>query len=216
MSLTDLVLGLVVTGLAIRLGRYPGIHRHWRRTFWWTGIAALLGAVHHGVVTHSDTWAQPSWAVISMMVVIAVSYLLAATVHEVLGPGRGRVFWLLRSVSLVAYAALALTGHAGVNSILLCEGLTMIAVLVLWGTALRERHPLAPAVTCALAASAAAAAARAIPGDVTDRIGLDPTSLYHLAQIPGLVILFLALALPQRARPGAPRPPAARSAAGAV
>ena len=71
---------------------HAGRPRYWRLTFWWAG-AALAGAVHHGVVTYSDTWSGPSWAVISMMVVVAVSYLLAASVVEVLGPGRGRVFW---------------------------------------------------------------------------------------------------------------------------
>src|SRR5262245_63412068 len=88
-SLTDLALGVVTIALALRLQRTPGVHRYWRLTFWWAGAAALAGAVHHGVVTYSDTWAGPSWAVISTMVVVTVSYLLAATVVEVLGPGRG-------------------------------------------------------------------------------------------------------------------------------
>ena len=192
-SLTDLGLGLVVVALAIRLRRHPGVHRHWRHTFWWAGAAALAGAVHHGVVTFSERWSGPSWALISTMVVVAVSYLLAATVHEVLGPGRGRVFWVLRSVSLVAYAALAVTGRAGIEAILLCEGVTMICVLALWGWAARAGNPLARPVILALAASGAAAGARAAPADVTSLIGLDPTSLYHLAQIPGMVLLFAAL-----------------------
>jgi hypothetical protein len=202
-SLTDLVLGLVVISLALRLRGVPGVHRYWRLTFWWAGAAALAGAVHHGMVTHSDLWAGPSWAVISMMVVVAVSYLLAATVVEVLGPGRGRVFWVLRSAGLVAYAALALTGNAGIEAILLCEGVTMIAVLALWGRAAYERNPVAVPVIVALAASAAAAATRAAPADVTELVGLDPTSLYHLAQIPGMVLLYAALASPTWLRRGA-------------
>ena len=210
LSLTDLVLGLVVIALAVRLQSLPGVHRYWRLTFWWAGAAALAGAVHHGVVTYSDAWAGPSWAVISGMVVIAVSYLLAATVVEVLGPGRGRVFWVLRSAGLVAYAAVAISGNASVNAILLCEGVTMIAILALWGHALRERNPLAPAVILALAASGAAAGVRALPADVTGLVGLDPTSLYHLAQIPGMVLLYAALATaPQRSLSAAPAGPVA-------
>lgn len=207
LSLTDLALGLVGIALAYRLQRTPGVHRYWRLTFWWVGAAALAGAVHHGVVTHSDFWAGPSWAVISMMVVVAVSYLLAASVVEVLGEGQGRVFWILRSAGLIAYAGLAIAGYAGVNSILACEGITMIAILGLWGRALRDHHPLAVPVIVAILASGAAAGVRALPEDVTGLVGLDPTSLYHLAQIPGLVLLYLALAsAPQRqaqpARPG--------------
>lgn len=214
-SLTDLVLGLVVIALAVRLQGMPGVHRYWRLTFWWAGAAALAGAVHHGVVTYSDTWDGPSWAVISGMVVIAVSYLLAASVVEVLGPGRGRVFWILRSASLVAYAAVALSGHASVNAILVCESVTMIAILALWGYALRERHPLAPSVVVALAASGAAAGVRALPSDLTETVGLDPTSLYHLAQIPGMVLLFAALAAaPQRQRRRAPAAPVAEISTG--
>jgi len=193
LSLTDLALGLVVVPLALRLRGAPSVHRYWRLTFWWAGAAALGGAVHHGVVTHSPRWSGPSWAVISMMVVIAVSYLLAATVVEVLGPGRGRAFWALRSAGLAAYAVLAVSGHAGVNAILVCEGITMVAILALWGRAAYERRPLALPVIAALLASGAAAGARAAPGGVAGAVGLDPTSLYHLAQIPGMVLLFAAL-----------------------
>lgn len=192
-SLTDLALGVVVLLLAFALRRHPGVHRYWRWTFWWVAAAALAGAVHHGVVTYSDRWAEPSWALISGMVVVAVSYLLAASVVDVLGPGRGRVFWVLRSAGLVAYAVLALTGHAGIEAILLCEGLTMLAVLWLWGLAIARHHPRGWPVAAALVASMAAAVTRALPADVTARFGLDPTSLYHLAQIPGMVLLFLAL-----------------------
>ncbi len=192
-SLTDLALGLVVVVLALALRRHPGVHRYWHHMFWWVAAAALAGAVHHGVVTHSDRWADPSWALISGMVVVAVSYLLAATVVEVLGEGRGRVFWILRSAGLIAYAALALTGHAGIEAILLCEGLTMAAVLWLWGLAITRQHPRAWPVAAALIASMLAAVTRALPSEVTERFGLDPTSLYHLAQIPGMVLLYLAL-----------------------
>ena len=207
-SLTDLALGLVVIALAVMLQRTPGVHRYWRLTFWWAGAAALAGAVHHGVVTYSDAWAGPSWAVISTMVVVAVSYLLAATVEEVLGPGHARAFWILRSAGLIAYAALAISGHAGVGAILACEGITMIAILTLWGKALHDRNPLAMPVIIAILVSGAAAGLRALPSAVTDLFGLDPTSLYHLAQIPGMVLLYHALvAMPQR------QP---RTAAGAV
>ena len=192
-ALTDLALGLVALGLAAALQSRPGVHRHWRSTFWWTATAALAGAAHHGAVTCSDTWKGPSWAVISGMVVLAVSYLLAATVEEVLGPGRGGVFWLLRSAGLVAYAGLAVTGRAGIGAILLCEGLTMVAILALWGYAAHRRLPLAWPVITALVASGLAAVARALPPAATELVGLDPTSLYHLAQIPGLVLLARAV-----------------------
>jgi hypothetical protein len=203
-ALTDLALGLVTLALAVALRSRPGVHRYWRLTFWWTGSAAVAGFVHHGWVTCSATWADPSWALISGMVVIAISYLLAATVIEVLGPGRGRIFWLLRSASLVAYAALALTGRAGIGAILLCEGVTMLAILGLWFWAAAQGLPLARPVCAALVASAAAATFRAMPAEWTEAVGLDPISAYHLAQIPGLLILAWAL-MGRAPEPGARR-----------
>jgi hypothetical protein len=203
-ALTDLTLGLVTLALGAGLRARPDVHRYWRLTYWWSGSAAVAGFVHHGWVTCSDTWADPSWAVISGMVVIAISYLLAATVVEVLGPGRGRVFWLLRSASLVAYAVVALTGNAGVGAILLCEGVTMLAILGLWFTAAARGMPLARQVCVALVASGAAAAFRAMPEEWTEIVGLDPISAYHLAQIPGLVLLARAL-LARAPEPGARR-----------
>jgi Family of unknown function (DUF6962) len=192
-SLTDLALGVVTLTLAVG-SRTIDVNRYWRRTLWWAAAAALAGAVHHGFVTASDRWAGPSWAVISGMVVVTISFTLAATVHDVLGAGRQGVFWLLRSLSLVAYGALAVSGHYGIGTILACEGVTMLTVLVLWGLALHRRHPRAPAMLVALGASVVAGSLRALPSDVTAVVGLDPTSLYHVAQIPAMVLLYAALA----------------------
>src|SRR5262249_40442002 len=142
------------------------VNRHWRQTLWWAAAAALAGALHHGFVTYSDTWAGPSWAVISGMVVVTISFTLAATVYDVLGPGRPPGFWLLRSLSLVAYAGLAVAGHYGIGTILACEGVTMMTIIALWGLALHRRHPRAPAMLVALAASVLAGSVRALPTGV--------------------------------------------------
>jgi hypothetical protein len=202
-SLTDLALGLVALVLALRLRGTPGVHRHWVRALAWTAAAALAGAVHHGVITYSDTWADPSWAVISGLVVVAISYLLAASVVEVLGEGRARVFWVLRSASLVAYAGVALAGRAGIEAILLCEGVTMTAVLALWALAAHRGHPKAWPVASALVASMLAAGVRAMPADLVPVPGFDPTALYHVAQIPGLLLLAWAVSTVRVPRPAA-------------
>ena len=233
-ALTDLLLGAVSVALAIRLerpvhlagragshtdaplgrGRHPPavdawphpapLTPHWRRMFWWTASAALAGAVHHGFVTQSDRWSDRSWLVVTFLVVVAISYLLAASVEEVLGPGHATAFWVLRSAGLLAYVLVAVTLGASIGAILLCEGVTMLAVLTLWGIAIRRGHPRGRAVAVAILASAGAAAVRGLPPDLVDPTGLDPTSLYHLAQIPGLVLLYRAAAA--RDQRGGPRP----------
>jgi hypothetical protein len=206
-SLTDLVLGIVTLIFAVRLCRAPAVPRYWLAPFWWSGIAAVAGAVHHAVAVR---WARPaeiSWGAISVLVVVAVSYLLAATVREVLGPGRAPVFWLLRSLGLVAYLGAAVSGHAGVTAMLSCESLTMLSVLGLWAQAALHDHPLARPVLAAVLASGAAAVAKVIPPEVTGQVGLDPTSAYHLAQVAGMALLYRAIShradnLGQEASPG--------------
>jgi hypothetical protein len=91
---------------------------------------------------------------------------------------------------------------ASIGAILLCEGVTMFAVLALWGIGIRRGHPRARAVAVAILASIGAAVVRALPPDLVGPTGLDPTSLYHLAQIPGLVLLYRAAAT--RTRRGGP------------
>lgn len=205
-SLTDLLLGMVAVTLAVRLRRVPAAPRHWRTAFWWAGVGALAGAVHHGVLVRWPDAARMSWAVISVMVVVTVSYLLAGTVAEVLGPGRARAFWMLRSLGLVAYLALAAAGHAGVTAMLACESLTMLSVLVLWAIAAHRRHPLAGPVLLAILACGVAASMRAVGGPVTGRIGLDPNSAYHLGQIAGLLLLYRAVGTRREPAPPDPAP----------
>ena len=201
-SLTDLVLGVVVLALAVRLARAPTANRHWLRSFSWAGGAALAGAFHHAVMVRWPRPAAISWAIISLMVVVSVSYLLAATVLEVLGPGQARTFWLLRSAGLVAYLGAAVTGHAGVSAMLACESLTMLTVLVLWGLAAHRRHPMARPVILAIFASGAAALTQLIPPDTTDTVELDPVSVYHLAQVVGMLLLYRAVVPATTKEPG--------------
>jgi hypothetical protein len=193
-SLTDLALGVVALVLAVQLSRVPAVHRHWQAAFWWFGAAALGGAVYHGAVVRWTQAAQVGWAVISVAVVMAVSFVLAGTVVMVLGPGRARTFWPLRTVGIVAYVALAATGHAGIGGILMCESLTMASVLALWLWAAHRNDPFALPMLLAIAVSGAAGAANLASDDLLRPVGLDPTSAYHLAQIAGIVLLYLALA----------------------
>src|SRR5262245_3666817 len=197
-SLTDLALATVTLLLALELRRTPSLHGYWRTAFWFFGLAALAGALHHGVLVRWPEAAKVSWGLISVIVVVAVSYLLAGTVAEVLAPDRTRVFWLLRSLGLVAYIGMAASGRAGIAAILLCESLTMVSVLGLWVWAAYRRHPLAGPVLLAIAASIAAASTKALSPALVGQVGLDPTSACHIAQIVGTVLLFLAVSRPQR------------------
>jgi len=199
LALTDLALGVAVVGVALALRGQPHVAGAWHRMFWWTAAAAIAGFVHHGWVAFSDVLDGPGGIVVSAMIIVAISYLLAASVHEVLGPGRRVVFWAMRLTSLAAYGGLALVGRAGIGSLVLAESATMIAVVALWAWALHRRHPLAPRVVAALGASAVAALTTLLPDAAAMAVALDPVSLYHLAQVPGIVMLAHAVTRPRPA-----------------
>jgi hypothetical protein len=92
-SLTDLALGLVTVYLVRRLPRDGEVSTHWRAAFAWAVGTALAGAVYHGVFVGIPRVNHLSWAVMSVMVVVVMSYLLAASVAQVLGRRRAVVFW---------------------------------------------------------------------------------------------------------------------------
>ncbi|MCU1612852.1 MAG: hypothetical protein JWO98_392 [Frankiales bacterium] len=192
-SLTDLALGLVTLYLVRRLPRDGAASRYWHAAFAWAAVTALAGAAYHGVLVRVRGLNQLSWAVMSSMVVVVVSFLLAATVVQVLGRGRAVVFWPLRSVGLVAYVVIAATGHPSITAIMWCESLTMACVLALWTWAWLHRHPMGRAMLIAIGASIAAAMLRLVPAAAA-LVRLDPDSAYHLGQIGGMVLLFHAVA----------------------
>ncbi|MBV8542543.1 MAG: hypothetical protein JO364_17225 [Pseudonocardiales bacterium] len=192
-SLTDLVLGLVTVHLVRRLPRGGEVSRHWRAAFAWAAGTALAGAIYHGVFVGIPRVNTLSWAVVSIMVVVVVSFLLAASVVQVLGRSRVLVFWLLRSVGLVAYVVIAAAGHAGIAAIMGCESLTMAGILGLWIWAWLRHHPMGRPMLVAIGASIAAAMLRLVPGAAA-LARLDPDSAYHLGQIAGMVLLYHAIA----------------------
>ena len=206
-ALTDLALGLVALLFAIR-GVSAGVSRAWRRMFWWAAIAALAGAVHHAVIlTYSDGLTGPSWALISVMVVVTISDALAATVEDVLGPGRGRIFWGAADGQprrLRRAGAVRVLRHQHDRRLRgRHDGERRRPV----GTGVPAGIPGAGPMVVALAANVFAGISRAFPSSITELVGLDPVSLYHLAQIPPMALLYVAI-VERSAIPVAPAVPA--------
>jgi hypothetical protein len=192
-SLTDLALGLVSLYLWAQLPRDVEGARYWRAAFVWAAATALIGAVYHGFLTGRPTIGEITWAVMSTMVVVVMSYLLAATVVQVLGRGRALVFWPLRLIGFVAYAFIAATGHPSIEAIMYCESVTMACVIGLWVWASLRGHPSGRAMLLAIGVSIAGALFRLVPG-ASDLLRIDPDSAYHLGQIAGMVLLARAVA----------------------
>jgi hypothetical protein len=192
-SLTDFALGLVTLYLTPRVPREVEGARYWRAAFGWTAVTALIGAGYHGFLVGDPRYGQITWAVMSIMVVVVMSYLLAATVVQVLGRTRAFVFWPLRLIGFVAYAVIAVTGHPSILAIMWCESLTMACVVGLWVWAWLRGHPAGRPVLVAIGVSIAAALLRLVPG-AADLLRLDPDSAYHIGQIVGMVLLYRAVA----------------------
>jgi hypothetical protein len=206
-SLTDLLLGLVTLHLFRRLPRDTDASRYWRAMFACAAGTALGGAVYHGFLVGIPGVGRVAWAVLSSMVVVVVSFLLAATVVEVLGRARAAVFWPLRLMGLLAYAVVVVSGHAGIAAIMWCESVTMAAVVVLWCWAWSRHRAAAGPMLVAIAASSGAGMLRLVPG-ASALVGLDPDAAYHLGQTVGIVLLFRAVVATSPRERAEPRPPA--------
>ena len=128
------------------------------------------------------------------MVAIAISYLLAASVNSVLGTGQGRPLLIVRAISLAAFFLLVVSGNATVITLLLTEGLAMAIVVGLWVRAWRKEQPAVNLVLAAIMVSMLAAALKASSAQFA--LGgweFDPNSIYHIAQMPGIFLLLIAI-----------------------
>ena len=193
-SLTDFALGMLALMIAGRLRPTQTADAHWRWFFVWIGIAGMWGGFHHGFIVGHETAAAFSWSAISLLVAVAISYLLATSVNTVLGKGHGHPLLAVRAISLAVFFALVVSGNATVITLMLTEGLAMALVIGLWVHAWQKDQPAVGLVLAAIVASGLAAALKA--SSLQFNMGgweFDPNALYHVAQMPGLLLLLMAI-----------------------
>ena len=193
-SLTDFALGILALMAAGRLSSRVTADSNWRWFFVWIGIAGLWGGFHHGFIIGHETLAAISWSAIILLVAVAISYLLAASINSVLGKGRGHPLLVVRAISLAVFFLLVVSGNATVITLMLTEGLAMALVIALWVHAWQKEQPGVGLVLAAIMVSMLAAALKA--SSVQFNLGgweFDPNSLYHVAQMPGLLLLLIAI-----------------------
>ena len=190
-GVTDLVLGAVLVGCAAWMRRTPGVHRYWALVWWSAGAGAFAGAAHHLVFSGSPRAADLSWVVVGVLVAVALSYLLAATATATLDERWARVVIRVRVAGLLAYAAwMVIIGIGRTAPLVLCESVTMAAIVGLWCYGWYAGRPEAGRVLVAMAVLALSAVLFVLPAWIfPTSIGLDARSLQHLAQIPGVLLL---------------------------
>ena len=193
-ALTDFVLGIIAIGAALGIQERGRACFLWRLAFTFMGIAALMGGVHHGFLAPHEAIAKASWAAVTVVIAISLSFVLAATVTIVLGEGKGRTLLAIRTASLIATLIVAVLGYATILTLMITESLVMVMVLVLWVQAWRLRYPGVGMILLAIGASILAAVVKG-SSLRTEFFGwdFDANALYHLAQMPGVVLLYLAL-----------------------
>jgi hypothetical protein len=194
-GVTDLVLAAVLIGCALRL-RAPGVHRYWPLTFLAAGASSLVGAVHHLVFAGSRRASDLSWLAVGVLVAVAISYLLAASATELLDRRWALLVIRLRIAGLLAYlSATAVAGIGRATPLVLCESVTMATIVGLWLYGWHAGHPGAGRMVAGIAASAASAAVFLLPAGFPVRtVGLDASSVQHLGQIPGLLLIVQVVA----------------------
>ena len=195
-GITDLVLAVVLAGCALRLWRVPDVHRYWPLTYLCACASSLVGAAHHLLFAGSQRASDLSWLAVGVLVAVAISYLLAATATVLLDRPRALLVIRLRIAGLVAYlSATAVLGIGRATPLVLCESVTMAAIVGLWLWARHAGRPGAGRMVAGIGASAASAAVFVLPASYPVRaVGLDASSVQHLGQIPGLLLIAGAVA----------------------
>ena len=200
-GLTDLLLGAVLMGCALRLRAMPWVHRYWVYALATAGLGAWAGTLHHLVFAGSVRSSNLSWVAVGILIATGISYLLAGTAVELLAPRLARIFIQVRIAGLIVYVIVISTLGIGRSlPLVLSESVTMASIVGLWLYALYLRQPRAARMVVAIVGCGMSAAVLAVPASVGTRIGMDGRSLQHLAQIPGVLLLYRATSMDLSAR----------------
>jgi len=178
--------------MGIGLLRSPSIDRYWAYAAFSVAAGALMGGVYHGHLVGGSR-GEDVWTAITIMVAVTVSLLLAATVNSVLGAEKARLWMALRLASLGGFILLAVAGYGGLTTFFYLESVSMIAVLGIWLYGWSRGQPGASLLLAAIFASGTAAIFRFLPVSIEAGWNWDPNAIYHIAQIPGLLVLYYGL-----------------------
>ncbi len=190
-AVTDWILAALALSAGVVLLFDEKRSRYWAFAFFAAAISAFVGAVYHAWLKASGTWSGPVWGSVTLIVAVMVSFILAATVETVLGPGSRKLWMTIRLASLLAFAVVVLLGGGSISSLLYLESVTMAAVVVIWAMAFRRKMPGSGTLLTAIVLSGGAAIVRAIPVRFVASWEWNSDSLYHIAQIPGLVAMLI-------------------------
>jgi hypothetical protein len=175
-------------------------HDPWKVKIWGAAlgclaVASALGAVAHGVQT-SQGVRQLLWLGIYLSLGLLVAFFVVGTVHDLWGERASRLMApVMVGIGVAFFAATQLASGAFVVFVLYEAVALSFALLGYLYLALGGRLPGAGFVAAGIFVTLAAAviqAARLVPS-ITVIWTFDHNGLFHLVQMPGVVLIVLGL-----------------------
>ena len=195
---TDLILALTAALAAVYLRR-ARVHDKWKVDLWSSvfglvGLAALLGAVIHGVQFSSrvrDALWQPLYLVLGCV----VSLFIVAALHDLVGRKSAQRMLPVMIVAALAFWAARSAFGAGFRSFVLFEAVGLVGSLAIYSwLAASRRLPGARVIALAMVLNLVAAGLQA--GEtvsVTLLWRFDHNGVFHLVQCCAVVVLACGL-----------------------
>ncbi|MDW8046444.1 MAG: hypothetical protein RMK15_04090 [Chloroflexota bacterium] len=179
----------LLTAVCAALGAWCATRRRrpWAAAYAVLSSGAAAGALYHGEL--KPTRHEPAaWTAVSFLVAAGMLALYLASAAE-LGALRRRSWAALGALSAAALAGGLAGGLRTLGPLVATQAGAMGGIVALWTRAWRAKEPGAAWFCGAMAASAAAAAVRALPVEFRLFWVWNHDALYHLAQIPGLLLI---------------------------
>lgn len=190
---TDLIIAVlaVVAYVYLKNNGPSGLRgRLWRGVLLLLAIAALLGAIGHGIVLSGAVYAIV-WAFAYLALALLVALFLLATIRDFAGDSVAR-----RALPVLLVIALVFFGYAMLDPenflpfILYELAVMSLSLAGFVGITMRGELPGAPWITAAIAVNILAAAVQAEgSAGLTLIWQFDHNGVFHLVQILGVVLL---------------------------
>ncbi len=204
---TDALLGFVCLVLSARMNRRADSHR-WKARLWqWVfallAASSFLGTIAHGFSLPTAT-RDMLWHPLYLLLGLDVALFVVGSIVDGFGEKLAR---RLLAPSLAAGAffyVITLFSDGSFRIFILYEGVGMLVAIALYaGAALWKQVPGAATIALGISLTIVAAVIQASPLQFTFIWPFDHNGIFHLIQIPALVVLAQGLI---SSMPGDPRP----------
>ena len=189
---TDLILGLLAIACIVRLAglgqRETFRSRLWIAIFALLTVASMLGAVTHGLDL-ADGLRNLLWQPLYLSLGLMLGLIAVAAAVDSQGPERGRR-WLWPAVGLwLAFYVVTVIANGAFLVFVLYEAVALIYALVVYIRLARRSEAGALQLAAGIAVTLIAAVIQQSDLSFTLVWPFDHNGIFHLVQIPGIVLM---------------------------